>query len=144
MINLTEFVDYDLAKLLNNYVWGEDKYAAEDLEVTWDNYLGVGKVEEGHLLPNDANYNGKTYYAPLYAEVIATLERNQGIYIDFIPCFTFSTDDHIAYYYKVYKKNDDEGRLDLLIEEKEWMSSFTLAVKTIVSELINRNFIKIF
>lgn len=143
MTLLTEFVDYDLAKLLNNYVWGEDKYAAEDLEVTWDNYLGVGKVEEGHLLPNDANYHGKTYYAPLYAEVIATLEINQGIYIDFIPCFTFSTNDHIAYYYKVYRKNDDEGRLDLLIDEHEWMASFGLAVKTIVSELLNRNFIKL-
>lgn len=41
MINLTELVDYDLAKLLDNKIWSDEKYAAEDLEVTWDNYLTI-------------------------------------------------------------------------------------------------------
>lgn len=141
MINLTEMVDFDLAKLLNNYVWGEDKYAAEDVEITWDNYLGVGKVKEGDLIPEADNIRGKTYNAPIYAEVFATLARDFGIYIELQPVFTFATNDHVAYYYKVYRKNDNEGRLDLLIEEKEWMSSFKLAMKTIISELLKRKFI---
>lgn len=142
MTLLTEMVDFDLAELLDNYVWGEDKYAAEDLEVTWDNYLGLGKVKKGDLVPEYSNIHGKTYYAPIYAEVFATLARNLNIYIDLEPVFTFSTNDHIAYFYKVYRKNDDDGRLDLLIEENVWMCSFKLAVKTIIGELLKKNFIK--
>ena len=125
MINLTELVDYDLAKLLDNKIWNVDRYAAED---------------EKNLVTDGENI---LYFAPTYAQVISYLDEYYGIVIDFQPVFTFSTYDHIAYFYKVYRKNDNEGRLDLLIEEKEWMSSFKLAVKTIVNELIERRFIKI-
>lgn len=41
MINLTEFADYDLAKLIDNKIWSNEKYAAEDLEVTWNDYLTI-------------------------------------------------------------------------------------------------------
>lgn len=141
MINLTELVDYDLAKLLDNKIWSDEKYAAEDLEVTWDNYLTVGKYKEGELITDGDNVHGKVYFAPTYAEIISYLDEHYGIVIDFQPVFTFSTNDHIAYFYKVYRKNDNEGRLDLLLEDKEWMSSFKLAMKTIISELLERNFI---
>ena len=86
-------------------------------------------------------YVEKVYYALTYAELIKFLDKCYGIVIDFQPAFTFSTKDHIAYFYKVYRKNDKEGRLDLLLEEKEWMSSFKFAMKEIVSELLKRNFI---
>ena len=41
MINLTELIEYDLAKLLYNKIWSDKKYAyaAEDLEVTWGDFL---------------------------------------------------------------------------------------------------------
>lgn len=144
MINLTKLVDYDLAKIIDNIIWSNEKYAAEELEVTWGgDYLTVRKYKEGELIT--AGYgddiHGKVYFAPTYAELIRFLDEYYGIVIDFQPVFTFSTNDHIAYFYKVYRKNDKEGRLDLLLEEKEWMSSFKLAMKTIISELLERKFI---
>ena len=39
------------------------------------------------------------------------------------------------------RKNDKERRLDLLFEEKRWMSSLEFAMEAIVSELLKRNFI---
>lgn len=41
MINLTELIEYDLAKLLNNKIWSDKKYAyaAEDVEVSWGDFL---------------------------------------------------------------------------------------------------------
>ena len=148
MINLTELIEYDLAKLLNNKIWSDKKYAyaAEDLEVTWGDYrdyLTTKKYKEGELITVEYgdDVRGKVYYALTYAELIKLLDKCYGIVIDFQPAFTFSTKDHIAYFYKVYRKNDKEGRLDLLLEEKEWMSSFKFAMKEIVSELLKRNFI---
>lgn len=143
MIHLTKLVDYDLAKLIDNKIWSNEKYAAEELEVTWGDYLTVRKYKEGELITVEYgdDVHGKVYFAPTYAELIRFLDEYYGIVIDFQPAFTFSTNDHIAYFYKVYRKNDKEGRLDLLLEEKEWMSSFKLAMKAIVSELLKRKFI---
>ena len=145
MINLTELVDYDLAKLLNNKIWNDKKYAyaAEDLEVTWGDFLTTKKYKEGELITveHGDDVRGKVYYALTYAELIKLLDKCYGIVIDFQPAFTFSTKDHIAYFYKVYRKNDKERRLDLLFEEKEWMSSFEFSMEAIVSELLKRNFI---
>ena len=145
MINLTELIEYDLAKLLNNKIWSDKKYAyaAEDVEVSWGDFLTTKKYKEGELITVEYgdDVHGKVYYALTYAELIKFLDKCYGIVIDFQPAFTFSTKDHIAYFYKVYRKNDKEGRLDLLLEEKEWMSSFKFAMKEIVSELLKRNFI---
>lgn len=145
MINLTELIEYDLAKLLNNKIWSDKKYAyaAEDLEVTWGDFLTTKKYKEGELITVEYgdDVHGKVYYALTYAELIKLLDKCYGIVIDFQPAFTFSTKDHIAYFYKVYRKNDKERRLDLLFEEKEWMSSFEFSMEAIVSELLKRNFI---
>ena len=145
MIKLTELIEYDLAKLLNNKIWSDKKYAyaAEDLEVTWGDFLTTKKYKEGELITVEYgdDVRGKVYYALTYAELIKLLDKCYGIVIDFQPAFTFSTKDHIAYFYKVYRKNDKEGRLDLLFEEKEWMSSFDFAMEAIVSELLKRKFI---
>ena len=145
MINLTELIEYDLAKLLDNKIWSDKKYAyaAEDLEVTWGDFLTTKKYKEGELITVEYgdDVRGKVYYALTYAELIKFLDKCYGIVIDFQPAFTFSTKDHIAYFYKVYRKNDKERRLDLLFEEKEWMSSLEFAMEAIVSELLKRNFI---
>ena len=145
MINLTELIENDLAKLLNNKIWSDKKYAyaAEDLEVTWGDFLTTKKYKEGELITVEYgdDVHGKVYYALTYAELIKLLDKCYGIVIDFQPAFTFSTKDHIAYFYKVYRKNDKERRLDLLFEEKEWMSSFEFSMEAIVSELLKRNFI---
>ena len=145
MINLTELIEYDLAKLLNNKIWSDKKYAyaAEDLEVTWGDFLTTKKYKEGELITVEYgdDVHGKVYYALTYAELIKLLDKCYGIVIDFQPAFTFSTKDHIAYFYKVYRKNDKERRLDLLFEEKEWMSSLKFAMEAIVSELLKRKFI---
>lgn len=145
MINLTELVDYDLAKLLNNKIWSNKKYAyaAEDLEVSWGDFLTIRKHKEGELITVEYgdDVHGKVYYALTYAELIKFLDKCYGIVIDFQPAFTFSTKGHIAYFYKVYRKNDKERRLDLLFEEKKWLSSFEFSMEAIVSELLKRNFI---
>ena len=137
MINLTELIEYDLAKLLNNKIWSDKKYAyaAEDLEVTWGDFLTTKKYKEGELITVEYgdDVRGKVYYALTYAELIKFLDKCYGIVIDFQPAFTFSTKDHIAYFYKVYRKNDKERRLDLLFEEKRWMSSLEFAMEAIVS-----------
>ena len=145
MINLTELIEYDLAKLLDNKIWSDKKYAyaAEDLEVTWGDFLTTKKYKEGELITVEYgdDVRGKVYYALTYAELIKFLDKCYGIVIDFQPAFTFSTKDHIAYFYEVYRKNDKERRLDLLFEEKRWMSSLEFAMEAIVSELLKRNFI---
>ena len=145
MINLTELIEYDLAKLLNNKIWSDKKYAyaAEDVEVSWGDFLTIRKYKEGELITVEYgdDVRGKVYYALTYAELIKFLDKCYGIVIDFQPAFTLSTKDHIAYFYKVYRKNDKERRLDLLFEEKEWLSSFEFAMEAIVSELLKRNFV---
>ena len=145
MINLTELIEYDLAKLLNNKIWSDKKYAyaAEDVEVTWGDFLTTKKYKEGELITVEYgdDVRGKVYYALTYAELIKFLDEYYGIVIYFQPAFAFSIKSHIAYFYEVYRKNEKERRLDLLFEEKEWKSSFKFAMKAIVSELLKRKFI---
>ena len=145
MINLTELIDYDLAKLLNNKIWSDKKhaYAAEDLEVTWGDFLTTKKYKEGELITVEYgdDVRGKVYYALTYAELIKFLDKCYGIVIDFQPAFTFSTKDHIAYFYKVYRKNDKERRLDLLFFFFFRLYSFEFVLEAIVSELLKRNFV---
>ena len=137
---LGSIVEYELAKLLNNTLYGDDKYAAENVEVTWDNYLGTQVYEEGELIEKGDNIHGKYYMAPLYADVIDWL-FNQHIVVEFIPAFTYALASRVAYYYKVYRINDETAKLDLLFEEDMEMSSLKLAVKDIVKKLLEENYI---
>mgnify|MGYP007101857440 CR=1 FL=1 len=142
-MNLCDTIDYKLAKILNNRVFADtygSKYAAEYVEVTYDNYLGVGKYKEGDFIEDGDYVHGKYYYAPTYAEVIDWLVNNE-IYIEFMPAFTYSLNEHIAYYFFVYKKNEDEGKLNVIFEQLKEMSSFGLAMKDIVEKLINDKYI---
>ena len=95
MINLTELIEYDLAKLLNNKIWSDKKYAyaAEDLEVTWGDFLTTKKYKEGELITVEYgdDVHGKVYYTLTYAELIKFLDKCYGIVIDFQPAYTFST-----------------------------------------------------
>lgn len=133
-------VEYELAKILNNTLYGDDKYAAENVEVTWDNYLGTQEYEEGELIEDGDNIHGKYYMAPLYADVIDYL-FSKHIVVEFIPAFTYALYDHVAYYYKVYKINDENARLVTIFEENQEMASLKLAIKIIVKRLIDENYI---
>ena len=80
-MNLCQRINFDLAKILNNRVYADiydDKYAAEDVETTFDNYLGVRKYKEGEYIGEGEYIHGKYYYAPTYAEVIDWL-FNKGL-----------------------------------------------------------------
>ena len=142
-MNLCSRIDFDLAEVLNNRVYADcydDNYAAEDVEVTWDNYLGVQKYKRGEYIEDGDYIHGQSFFAPTYAEVIDWL-FNRGITIEFIPGFTFALNEHVAYYYKVYKIKDELGKLDCLFEENMMMSSFELAMRDIVKKLINEKYI---
>lgn len=142
-MNLCERINFDLAKLLDNRIYADiydDKYAAEDVEVTWDNYLGVGKYKEGDFIDDGDDVHGKYYYAPTYAEVIDWL-FNRKIVIEFKPCFTFALKDNIAYYYDVFRVSKENGGMELLFKSDYEMSSFELAMKDIVEKLINEKYI---
>lgn len=142
-MNLCDTIEFELAKILDNKIFSDftdNKYAAENVEVTWDNYLGVGKYKEGDLIDDGDNIHGKYYYAPTYAEVIDWL-FNRGIIIEFSPVYTFSLQDRIAYFYKVYKKNDEESTLNLIYKDFMWFSSFKLAMKDIIKKLIEDKYI---
>ena len=132
----TDVVNYNIAKLLGNKLYGDDKYAAEDLEVTWDNYLTVAKYKEGELIEDGDNVHGKYYLAPIYADVIDWLFNEKNVVIKFDPVFTFSTKNHMAYYIEAYKKNEDESKLDLIFEDKLMMYSFELAIETILKKVL--------
>lgn len=140
-MNLCERIDFNLAKLLNNRIYADiydDKYAAEEVTVTWDNYLGTKKYKEGEYIEDGEYVHGKYYYAPTYAEVIDWL-FDKGIVIEFNPAFTFALNEHIAYYYSVYLKKEDG--LFMLFTTKLEMSSFKLAMKDIIEKLINDKYI---
>ena len=140
-MNLCEKIDFNLAKLLNNRIYADiydDKYAAEEVTVTWDNYLGTKKYKEGEYIEDGEYVHGKYYYAPTYAEVIDWL-FNKGIVIEFNPAFTFALNEHIAYYYSVYLKKEDG--LFMLFTTKLEMSSFKLAMKDIIEKLEEKKII---
>ena len=142
-MNLCSRIDFDLAEILNNRVYPDchnDKYAAEDVEVTWDNYLGVKKYKRGEYIDDRDYMHGKYYYAPTYAEVIDWL-FNRKIVIEFNPCFTFALKDNIAYYYSVFRVSKENGGMELLFKSDYDMSSFELAMHDIVEKLINEKYI---
>ena len=140
-MNLCERIDFNLAKLLNNRIYADiydDKYAAEDVTVTFDNYLGTEHYKEGEYIEDGDCVHGKYYYAPTYAEVIDWL-FDKGIVIEFNPAFTFALNEHIAYYYSVYLKKEDG--LFILFTTKLEMSSFKLAMKDIIEKLEEKKLI---
>ena len=142
-MNLCDTIDFKLAKLLNNRVYADftdNKYAAGDVEVTWDNYLGSGKYKEGDLINDGDTVHGKYYFAPSYAEVIDWLFE-KGIVIELNPCFTFALNSNVAYFYKVYKINVDNASLELLFDDQEWFSSLELAMYNIVKKIIEDKYI---
>lgn len=140
-MNLCERIDFNLAKLLNNRIYADiydDKYAAEDVTVTFDNYLGTEHYKEGEFIEDGEYVHGRYYYAPTYAEVIDWL-FDKGIVIEFNPAFTFALNEHIAYYYSVYLKKEDG--LFILFTTKLEMSSFKLAMKDIIENLEEKKLI---
>lgn len=140
-MNLCERIDFNLAKLLNNRIYADiydDKYAAEDVTVTFDNYLGTEHYKEGEFIEDGEYVHGRYYYAPTYAEVIDWL-FDKGIVIEFNPAFTFALNEHIAYYYSVYLKKEDG--LFILFTTKLEMSSFKLAMKDIIEKLEEKKLI---
>ena len=142
-MNLCQRIDFKLAKLLNNRVYADftdNKYAAGDVEVTWDNYLGSKKYKEGEYIEDGEYVHGKYYFAPSYAEVIDWLFE-KGIVIELNPCFTFLLNSNVAYFYKVYKINVDNASFDLLFDDQEWFSSFELAMYNIVKKIIEDKYI---
>ena len=140
-------ITYKLAKLLDNHLFSElsdYKYSAQNnLIVTWDNYLGTKTFNEGELIEDGDYIHGKYYYAPLYCEVLDWLENNYNIVIELSPVYTFSTINKLAYFYKVYLKDDETSSLKLLFEDNKWFSSFTFLFETVIKELIDKEYIKL-
>lgn len=136
----TDIVDFELAKILDNRIVPveiDNKYAAEDLECTMDNYLGTRKYKEGELIDYSEDYiHGKYYYAPTYAEVIDWLFCFHCVVIELIPACTFALEEFVAYYFNVYRVNKDTGKLEKIFSQDNEMSSFELAIKDITKEII--------
>lgn len=142
-MKLSERINFDLAKLLNNRLYTDltdDKYADGKVVVTWDNYLGSKEYQDGEYIDDGEYFHGNYFYAPTYGEVIDWL-YSKGIIIEFIPAYTFSLLDRIAYFYIVYKKDDENSKMSIIFQDLEWMSSFELAMKNIVEKLINEKYI---
>lgn len=139
---LNDIITFELTKILNNRVFTDiynGKYAAEDVVCTYDNYLGETHYKVGELIEDGDNIHGKFYYAPTYAEVIDWL-IDKDIIIKFEPAFTYALKDRVAYYYTVYKLYKD-GSLTKIFGDDEYMSSFPLAIKTIVEKLLAEKYI---
>jgi len=145
-MNLCERIDFYLAKILNNRVYADiydDKYAAEDVTVTFDNYLGTKEYKEGEYIDDGDDIHGKYYYAPTYAEVIDWL-FNKGIVIEFKPGFTFALENRVAYYYVVYKVNNENENypgFTKLFSDELMMSSFKFAMDEIIRILVEKELI---
>ena len=142
-MNLCNKIDFETAKLLNNRVYADcydDKYAAQLLTCTFENYLGSVEYKEGDYIEEGEYVHGKFYYAPTYAEVIDWL-FNRKIVIEFKPCFTFALKDNIAYYYDVFRVSKENGGMELLFKSDYDMSSFELAMHDIVEKLIEDKYI---
>ena len=140
----SNIVSYEIAKALNNTLYADDKYAGEgNVTVTWDNYLGTKEYKEGELIDDGDNFHGKYYYAPHYSEVIDYLRDKYDIVVELIPVFTYALQGNISYYYKVYKINRQEAKLTLLFSDELFHSSFNLAMKLIIKNLIEQNLIEL-
>lgn len=142
-MNLCSKIDFDTAKLLNNRVYADfydDKYAAGDVECTFNDYLGTRNYKEGEYIEEGEYIHGEFYYAPTYAEVLDWL-FNKRIVIEFSPGFTFALKDNVAYYYYVFQISKENGGFLLLFKSNYEMSSFELAMKDIVEKLINEKYI---
>ncbi len=131
----TDYINFNIAELLNNRLYGDYCYAAEDCEVTWDNSLGLKKYSKGEFIDDGDFIHGKTYFAPTYAEVIDWLFEN-GFVIELMPAYTFALNDRVAYYWVLYKKNDEQGKLKLIFSKLDEMSSFGLAMEDIVKKVL--------
>jgi hypothetical protein len=129
-------VSFNTAKLLNNRVYGDEKYALEDLKVTWDNFLSTGNYKEGELITDGDNIHGKYVMAPTIADVIDWLFEECKIVFRFEPVYTFSTNEHIAYYFKAYKVNHDESKLDVVYQDDLYMYTIDCAVETVLKEIV--------
>ena len=142
-MKLFEKIDFELAEFLNNRIYADlydDKYAAGDVTCTYDNYLGTEHYKYGEYIEDGETVHGDFYWAPTYGEVIDWL-YGKGIIIEFIPAYTFSLSDRIAYFYIVYKKDDENSKMSIIFQDIEWMSYFELAMKNIVEKLINEKYI---
>lgn len=139
----TDIVDFELAKILDNRIFPDNlnKYAAEDLECTMDNYLGSRKYKEGELIDYSEDYiHGKYYYAPTYAEIIDWLFREYDIVIELIPNSVFAFKKIVAYCYNVYQINTKTNKLDKLFSRSIEKVSFELAIKEITEAIINKEY----
>lgn len=146
MLHLSKTINFELAKLLDNRIYADmcdDRYAAEDVIVTWDNYLGSKKYKEGeYIADGDYTIHGKNYFAPTYAEVIDWL-FDKGFIIEFTPCVSHTLEGNIAYYYQVWKITDDKGAVKVILrtEDITLIKSFQLTMKEIVTKLIDMKMI---
>lgn len=131
----TDCVNFNVAELLNNKLFGEYSYAAEDCEVTWDNYLGVKNYHKGEFIEDGDYIHGKSYSAPTYAEVFDWLFEH-GFVVELMPAYTFALNDRVAYYWVIYRKNDEQGKLELLLSQLNEMSSFELAIEDIIKKVL--------
>ena len=134
-----EIVSYNIAKLLNNTLYSEHsdkKYAAEDVEVTYDNYLGKETYGEGELIENGDCVHGKYYMACTYGELYDYLHKEYGIIISFTPAFTYATNNNLAFYFTAYKTNKESHSFDIFFEDKSYMYSFHLMFETILKKIL--------
>ena len=129
-------VSFNTAKLLNNRVYGDSKYALEDLEVTWDNFLSTGKYKAGDIIDDGDNIHGKYVMAPTVAEVIDWLFEEKGIVLKLEPVYTMASLDHIGYYFVAYKINSDNYALDVVYKDDLYMYSLDCAVETVLKEVV--------
>lgn len=136
---LSDFINFETAEILNNAVFGDDEevYAAEDVETTNDNFLGVERHKKGERFSSTCeNVHGKVYFAPTFAEVLDYLANMHKVYVEFTPWFTFALKDKIAYTYKVFKINEETAKLEKIFESDEWIASMGLCIQEIVKRIV--------
>ena len=152
-MKLFDFVFYDFAKLLDGKIKSSSPYGARYAGET----LAFHKYDahthksitvvylEGEVLDVRDAYTAqaeakKTYLAPTYAEVIDWL-YGQYIVFEFSPAFTYALKNNVAYNVSAFKVNKDEGRLDVVFENKMEMYSFELAIYEITKKLLEQGII---
>lgn len=143
MLFYTDCVNFKTAEILQNTIQGEGNYvyAAEDLETTNDQSIGSEAHKAGDLFCQDCLYvHGPTYDAPTIAEVLDKIASRFGIYVEFTPWHTFALRNHVAYTYKVFVRNDEAAKIDLVFESDDWLASLGLCVQEIVTKLYNGEF----